>query len=223
MLIRWYNRRRMDKSCANPGPWYRNNTQNIGNRWTTIWCKTLFPAVRFKSGRSFSKHRHWEKWVVRRMSRWNIVKMCRDDHGRSALERTFEKIRVNYWIKGMRRFVSTYFEACLTCLYYKSKSGRKPGFLHPIDKVPILFHTFHLDHIGRFIRTTHNTHILTIVKMDLSNSVPLNLYGIPKKNISLKHCTSYLYFLKSRHESSLTKGMYLLHTRWKLNTESSTL
>ena len=64
----------------------------------------------------------------------------------------------------MRRFVSRYMKACLNCLYYKSTSGRKPGFLHPIEKASIAFHTLRLDDIGLFIRTKNkNTQILTII------------------------------------------------------------
>ena len=98
------------------------------------------------------------------MSRLNIVKMCHDDQGHFALEKTFEKISENYWFKGMRRFVSKYVKACFNCLYYKSTSGKKPGFLDPIEKVSIPFHTLHLDHVGPFIRTRNrNTQILTII------------------------------------------------------------
>ena len=64
----------------------------------------------------------------------------------------------------MRKFVTKYVRACLNCLYYKSTSGRKPGFLHPIEKVAIPFHTLHLDHLDPFIWTKRrNTQILTIV------------------------------------------------------------
>ena len=95
---------------------------------------------------------------------FNVVKMCHDDQGHLAFEKTIEKVRDNYWFKGMRRFVAKYVRACLNCLYYKSTSGRKPGLLHPIEKVAIPFHTLHLDHVGPFITSRHkNTQILTIV------------------------------------------------------------
>lgn len=57
-----------------------------------------------------------------------------------------------------------YCQACLNCLYKKNSSGRKPGYLYPIEKVSIPFHTLHIDHVGPFIRSTKkNTEILTIV------------------------------------------------------------
>lgn len=64
----------------------------------------------------------------------------------------------------MRRFVEKYVSACLNCQYYKSPSGRKPGFLHPIEKVTVPFHTIHLDHLGPFIRSKkRNTQLLVAV------------------------------------------------------------
>jgi len=97
------------------------------------------------------------------MARFN-VKLCHDDQGHFALDKTLERIRENYWFKGMRKFVSKYVKACLNCLYYKATSGRKFGFLHPIVKVAIPFHTIHLDHIGPFVRSKRkHTHILTII------------------------------------------------------------
>ena len=71
------------------------------------------------------------------MSRFNVVRLCHDEQGHFALEKTLEKIRENYWFKGMRKFVSKYVNACLNCLYYKNSAGRKPGLLHPIEKVVI--------------------------------------------------------------------------------------
>ena len=126
--------------------------------------KQYFEKYDLKAGVVFRRTEDGNKWLVPRMSRLNIVKMCHDDQGNFALEKTLEKIRENYWFKGMRRFVSKYVKACLNCLYYKSTSGRKPGFLHPIEKVSIPFHTLHLDHVGPFIRTRNkNTQILTII------------------------------------------------------------
>jgi len=97
------------------------------------------------------------------MARFN-VKLCHDDQGHFALDKTLERIRENHWFKGMRKFVSKYVKACLNYLYYKATSGRKFGFLHPIVKVAIPFHTIHLDHIGPFVRSKRkHTHILTII------------------------------------------------------------
>lgn len=70
------------------------------------------------------------------------------------------------------------FDRCLNSLYYKSSSGRKPELLHSIEKVAILFHTEHLDHVGTFIRSRKkNTQILVIV----------DGYEVLRAQISLGH------------------------------------
>ena len=112
----------------------------------------------------FRRTKEGSKWVVPRSSRFNIVKLCHDDQGHFGDDKTLEKVRENYWFKGMRRFVKKYVNACLNCLYYKQTSGRKPGYMHPIEKVAIPFHTIHIDHVGPFIKSQQkNTHILNMV------------------------------------------------------------
>ena len=115
--------------------------------------KQYFDMYDLKGGVVFRRTEAGAKWLVPRASRFNVVKMCHDDQGHFATDKTLDKIREHYWFKGMRRFVTKYVRACLNCLYYKSTSGRKPGFLHPIEKVAIPFHTLHLEHLGPFIRT----------------------------------------------------------------------
>ena len=126
--------------------------------------KQYFDKYDLKGGVVFRRTETGAKWLVPRASRFNVVKMCHDDQGHFATDKTLDKIREHYWFKGMRKFVTKYVRACLNCLYYKSTSGHKPGFLHPIEKVAIPFHTLHLDHLGPFIRIKRrNTQILTIV------------------------------------------------------------
>ncbi|CAK9816327.1 Pro-Pol polyprotein [Anthophora plagiata] len=126
--------------------------------------KQYFDKYDLKGGVVFRKTEAGNKWLVPRAARWNVVKMCHDDQGHFALDKTIEKIKEHYWFRGMRKFVTKYVNACLNCLYYKSTSGKRSGFLHPIEKVAIPFHTLHLDHVGPFKRSTQgNTQILTIV------------------------------------------------------------
>ena len=126
--------------------------------------KQYFEKYNLKGGVVFRKTESGVKWVVPRAARWNIVKMYHDDLGHFSLDKTLGKIQEKHWFKGMRKFVAKYVKACLNCLYYKNPSGRKPGLLHPIDKVAIPFHTLHLDHLGPFITSKKkNTQILVVV------------------------------------------------------------
>ena len=133
------------------------------------------------------------------MSRFNIVRYCHDEQGHFGLEKTLSIVRENYWFKGMRKFISKYVRSCLNCLYYKSSSGRKPGLLHPVEKVAVPFHTVHLDHVGPFICSRKkNTQILVIVdgftkfcvlepvrkeRIEIAKSTDSNLWSaIPHRN-----------------------------------------
>ena len=126
--------------------------------------KQYFDVYDLKGVVVFRRTETGNKWVVPRASRFNIVKMCHDDQGHFAFEKTLEKVKEHYWFKGMRKFVSKYAKACLNCLYYKTASGRKPGLLHPIEKVAVPFHTIHLDHVGPFVKSKRkNTQVLAMI------------------------------------------------------------
>lgn len=126
--------------------------------------REYFEKYDLKGGVVFRRTETGNKWLVPRAARWNVVKMHHDDSGHFAAEKTLEKIKEHYYFKGMRRFVTKYVKACLNCLYYKASSGKKPGYLHPIEKIAIPFHTLHLDHIGPFkCSRRKNTQILTLV------------------------------------------------------------
>jgi hypothetical protein len=126
--------------------------------------KSYFEHYSLRVGKLHSKVDNGCKWVVPRANRWQICKLCHDDIGHFGLEKTLAKIKENYWFDGMRQFVKKYVDACLNCLHYKAPTGRRPGLLHPIQKVAIPFHTIHMDHLGPFIRSKkNNTQLLVIV------------------------------------------------------------
>lgn len=65
----------------------------------------------------------------------------------------------------MRRFTKKYVSSCLQCAHHEAPSGHKEGFLHPIPKVEVPFHTLHADHLGPFVRSKKgNVYILVIVE-----------------------------------------------------------
>lgn len=71
--------------------------------------------------------------------RWQVVK--HDDIGHFSVD------------AKMRSFVKKYVRSCLECTYAKAKGGKRPGFLHPIEKVDNPFDTVHIDHVGPFVRS----------------------------------------------------------------------
>lgn len=104
------------------------------------------------------------KWVVPKATRWRIVKQNHDDIGHVGIEKTLAKICDDYWFPRMRQFIQKYVRSCLDCAYHKVPSGKPQGFLNPIPKVSIPFHTMHLDHLGPFVRSTKgNTFLLVVI------------------------------------------------------------
>lgn len=64
----------------------------------------------------------------------------------------------------MRNYVTAYVNRCINCLYYKNQTGKKPGYLHPIDKGSIPFETMHVDHLGPFTMTEReNKYVLGVI------------------------------------------------------------
>lgn len=126
--------------------------------------KNYFDNYVYKNNLLYRKINNTPKWVVPKSCRWLICKLNHDDAGHFAYEKTIERIQRNYWFSQMTSFVKKYVAACLNCLYMKSMSGRKAGFMHPIPKVNVPFDTIHLDHLGPFVKSKHkNSYILVIV------------------------------------------------------------
>ena len=97
--------------------------------------------------------------------RQNVVKAAHDDFGHFGVERTLHRLCENYWFPRMRKYVEQYISCCIPCLYNKSNSGRKEGFLHPIPKGVEPLNTFHVDHLGPFPKSKKNN-IYLIVGID---------------------------------------------------------
>jgi len=92
-----------------------------------------------------------------------ICRLCHDDAGHFSIEKTLERIKRNYWFPGMRRFVTKYIHACLNCAYYKYTTGKKQCKLNNIEKVPVPFHTVHIDHVGPFETSRKRNKFLLVI------------------------------------------------------------
>lgn len=45
-------------------------------------------------------------------------------------------------------YVKRYISSCFGYLYNKEPAGKRPGYLHPIEKVATPMHTLHVDHLS---------------------------------------------------------------------------
>lgn len=104
------------------------------------------------------------RWVVPKGVRWQILRANHDEVGHFGFEKTLERIKATFWFPKIRKFTKKYVNACLECAHHKVPSGSKAGFLHPIPKTEIPFHTIHADHLGPFNRSKRgNCYILVII------------------------------------------------------------
>jgi transposase InsO family protein len=138
----------------------------LEERNITNETKQYFKEYELRNNKIYRKLDNGRKaWVVPKMARMQICRLCHDDTGHLGVEKTLKRIQENYWFSKMRRFVTKYVNACLQCAYYKqSGSGKKQCKLNPIKKTPVPFHTIHLDHVGPFETSKKkNKFILVIV------------------------------------------------------------
>lgn len=104
------------------------------------------------------------KWVVPDGARWRVCQMCHDEAGHFAIDKTLDQMKQNYWFPKMNRFVRKYVAACLNCAFNKPSTSKASGFLHPIPKGNVPFHTLHMDHLGPFVRSkSGNSYLLGII------------------------------------------------------------
>lgn len=93
------------------------------------------------------------RWLVPRGVRWQVLKANHDGIGHFGFDKTLQRVRSLFWFPKMRKFIKKYVSACLECAHHKLPLGAKEGFLHPIPKIEIPFHTLHADHLGPFPRS----------------------------------------------------------------------
>lgn len=130
----------------------------------SVEAKDVRSAYELKEGKIFRKVGSELRWAVPKDARWKICQLCHDDAGHFAYEKTMEKVKRDYWFPRMTQFVKKYVRACIPCAYSKQSGGKKPGFLHPIPKPDVPFHSLHIDHLGPFVKSKRgNTYILGVI------------------------------------------------------------
>lgn len=84
---------------------------------------------------------------------WQIPRMYHDNMGHFSFDKTLELLSLKFWFAEIQRFTRKYMQCWLSCMFRKVPGGKRPGFLHPIEKTPRPFHTIHTDHVGPFVES----------------------------------------------------------------------
>lgn len=101
--------------------------------------------------------------VVPELMETNIIsKAHREGHfKRQKLEALISR---EFFIQNLPIKIDSVVRNCIECILCNRKEGKMEGFLNPINKEPIPFDTFHLDHLGPMPSTNKNyAHILAII------------------------------------------------------------
>lgn len=156
-----------------------------------------------KNGRLYRKTADGlNKLVIPKYARFNLLRKYHDDIGHIGLNKCEILVKSRFWFKGMTRFIKKYVKACLDCAYKRGQYGKKEGYLFPIQKPTEPLHTWHIDHLGPFCKSSGFSYILVIVdsfskylfarptkttngKEAIHNLKDLfSLFGVPKRIIS---------------------------------------
>lgn len=101
--------------------------------------------------------------VVPDVMRTEVVRLCHEK-GHFSVLKTKALIERDYWIPNVEKEIAACIENCIRCIVVNAKSGRKEGFLNPIEKMEVPLDTLHVDHVGPMPTTNKKyQYILTVV------------------------------------------------------------
>ncbi|KAK9738072.1 Integrase zinc binding domain [Popillia japonica] len=124
--------------------------------------KQMHTDYKLNRNRLYRKTDSGTKWVVPKGIRWRVIKGCHDDMGHFGYDKTLEQLKQYYWFPKIAKKVRSYLSSCIECAYHK---GKPEGQLYNIERVPIPFHTAHIDHLGPFPKTVKDTKTNNVIKL----------------------------------------------------------
>lgn len=147
-----------------------------GNPTSDYFCQNDILFRKINPGQSPPIYRAF----VPKGSRLGLLRMFHDEQNHIGVDKTFAKINHYFWFPGMAKFVRKYCKHCLKCIAGKQHAGHKQGFLYPIDKIPIPFHTLHADCVGPFSESVEgHKHLLFLV-----DAFTKYIFLVPLKSLS---------------------------------------
>lgn len=146
-----------------------------------------------KGGLLYRKTDNGDRWVVPKGVTWHVLKANHDQIGHFSFDKTYDKIKSDYWWPKMRRTIQKYVESCLECAHSKGQGGKKPGELHPIPKDDCPFQTIHFDHLGPFIRSRKKNCYLFVIIDAFTKFAVLVPVKNTKSSTSIKALRNYCH------------------------------
>jgi len=86
------------------------------------------------------------------------------EKGHFAAKRTKEEVKRGFFIPNLHAKTEKCISNCIKYILINKKSGKREGYLHPLNKEDVPLYTYHLDHLGS-LETTHKNyrHILAVI------------------------------------------------------------
>lgn len=162
--------------------------QNIINN---IKSKDFKDLYKFDENILYRKVNDKFKIVVPKSVRWRVTKIFHDDNGHMCESKVIELIQRHYWFEKLRRFVTKYVKGCISCQFAKKPTGKQRGFLNPIIKGNVPWHTWHLDHLGPFCVSSNGNYYLLVIVDGFSKFTWLQ----PVPNTCAEHVVTAINFL----------------------------
>lgn len=112
----------------------------------------------------------------------------------------------------MKQFVEKYVKSCLSCNYYKNNSLRNEGLMRPIEKIPVPFHTLHLDHLGPFETSVKSNKYLLVIVNGFTKFVVIESV----KDIRAKAITEIVYLFGAPTRIISNRGSAFTSQKFKM-------
>lgn len=127
--------------------------------------------------------------------REEVIRTVHHKCGHFGISKTLEYLCNYYWFPGIKEAVSEFIKSCIKCIIFSAPTKKTEKNLHSIDKVPIPFHTIHMDHFGPLPAIINKKkHILAIIDgfTKMVKLYPVNATSTKESVCALqKYCEYY--------------------------------
>lgn len=121
-----------------------------------------------------------------------IIRVQHEKAGHSGSNKTYGKIRDFYWFPKMKEKTERFIKSCIPCILYSQTTKRTETNLHSIPKIPLPFHTIHIDHFGPLpALKSKRKHLLVVID---SFTKYVRLYAVNSTSTKEVICALSKYF-----------------------------
>ncbi|GBN11062.1 Pro-Pol polyprotein [Araneus ventricosus] len=134
--------------------------------------------------------------VVPEDMQMSLIKSAHEE-GYFSVKQTEDRLINEFYIPKLMQKIEKCISNCITCILANKKQGKQEGELHPIPRVELPLHSYHVDHLGPLESTNKNyKHIFCVI-----DSFTKFVWLYPTKSTSSQEGISKLELQKSVFEN----------------------